>query len=118
MGYESKIYIVKKSEYFAYNEVIATFDLCKMGYERYGGKTFRDLFTLPLDGDMYGDDGETLITEDCYGDPVEGAELSDVLKWLRKFNRDDDYWRAKVFQKLLEQFAKHDDTLYCYHYGY
>lgn len=118
MGYESKIYIVKKSEYFAYNEVIATFDLCKMGWDMYNGVTFRNLFTLPLNGDMYMDDGNTLITEDCYGDAVEGAKLSDVLEWITQFNKHDNYWRAKVFEQLLKSFKRYGDDLYCYHYGY
>jgi len=118
MGYESKIYIVRKSEYFDWNEVIATFDLCKMGFEMYNGRTFRSLFTLPLGGDMYGDDGNTPITEDCYGDEVQGAEVADVLKWIKKFNKKNDYWRAEVFESLLESLASHEDNLYCYHYGY
>lgn len=118
MGYESRIYIAKRCEYFAYYEVIAEFDLCKMGYDMYNGKTFRNLFTLPLEGDMYMDDGNTLITEDCYGDAVEGAELTDVLDWLNEFNRHNDYWRAKVFADLLHTLNKYDTDLILYHYGY
>ena len=121
MGYESKVYVVRKSRYFDYNEVIAMVDLSKMGYWKYNGKTFRDLFTLPLEGEMYRDDGNTLFEKDCYDDDIEGAHIEDVLEWLREFNQHEDYWRAKAFQAMLESFSEYREDLrdlYCYHYGY
>lgn len=118
MGYESKIYITRKSKYSDWNEVIATFDLCKMGWDIINGKTFRGLFTEPV-GTMYADDGNTEIHEDCYGDAVEGAPIHDVINWISKWVYANDYGRARVFLNLLESMeAEIDGDLYCYHYGY
>ena len=120
MGYESKIYIARKHDFgTGYNEVLATFDLCKMGYEMYKGKSFRHLFTIPLEGSMYMDDGNTEIHKDCYGDDVEGAKLMDVILWLNEFMKHDSYPRARIFYDLLKSLQKnYSEDLICYHYGY
>ena len=118
MGYESKIYVTRKSEYSDWNEVIATFDLCKMGYDLIDGKPFRQLFNEPL-GCLYGDDGNTKLCEDCYGDAIEGAPIENVADWIGKWLKVNDYWRARVFHKLLNELIKDcDGELWCYHYGY
>lgn len=122
MGYESKIYVVNKHKPVYgtrdWDEVIAKFDLCKMGYSTVDGVYFRDLFTEPV-GCLYADDGNTELTEDCYGDPIEGAPIRKVIYWLYKWLKENDYNRAKVFYKLLKSMAKEiDGNLWCYHYGY
>lgn len=122
MGYESRIYIVKKHALIPndaeWDEVIATFDLCKMGYDLIDGVSFRGLFKAPV-GCMYGDDGNTEIIEDCYGDDVEGAPIRVVIHWLYKWLKTNDYGRAKVFYSLLKSMAKEiGGDLWCYHYGY
>ena len=122
MGYESKLYIVQKHDEFTkpWYEVLATIDLAKMGYDIFIGRAFRNLFTIPQDGDMYGDDGNTNITEDCYGDPVEGALIDDVIDWLKEFTANNDYRRANVCLDLLLSFRRQpwDAPLLCFHYGY
>lgn len=119
MGYESKIYVVDKHTlHNEWDEVIATFDLCKMGYGLIDGVSFRGLFTEPV-GCMYADDGDTEIHEDCYGDAVQGAPIHKVIHWLNKWLKDHDYSRAKAFYALLKSMAKEvDGDLWCFHYGY
>lgn len=118
MGYESKIYITRKSEYSDWHEVIATFDLCKMGWDKIDGLSFRDLFTEPV-GTMYADDGDTEIRQDIYGDAVEGAPINKVIHWMYKWLKVNDYYRARVFYTLLKSIAKElGGDLWCYHYGY
>lgn len=118
MGYESKIYITRKNEYSDWNEVVATFDLCKMGHDLIDGKPFRHLFTEPV-GCMYADDGDTELRKDCYGDDIEGAPIESVIEWLGKWLETNHYARAEVFYTLLmEMDAKIDGELWCYHYGY
>lgn len=122
MGYESKIYIARKHGFNGctdWNEVLATFDLCKMNYDIYKGNRFRDLFTIPLTGSMYMDDGNTEIHKDCYGDEVEGAYITDVMDWLEEYLKDNDWYRARIFYDLLKSFQKHSEgELILYHYGY
>lgn len=122
MGYESKIYVIRKHKSIHgdkdWDDVIATFDLCKMGYDEINGKWFRRLFTEPV-GTMYADDGNTEITEDCYGDAVEGAPVYDVLLWMSKWLETNTYNRAKAFYRMLIAIAEEiDGDLWCYHYGY
>ena len=123
MGYESKIYVVQEYEPFKegikpYGEVIAMFDLCKMGWDIYYRKSFRDLFNQERTCDFYSDDGNTVIEEDCYGDEIQKADPKEVIKWLRAFIKDSDYWRANLFYKFLLEMEKSGNGYSLYHYGY
>ena len=122
MGYESKVYVTQKSRNLSipFYDVVATVDLCKMGWSIYNGKKFRQLFTLPQDGHLFMDDGNTVLKEDAYGDPVEGAPIDEVIDWLEKFTADTDYPRANILLSTLyavRQGMKWGDLL-CFHYGY
>lgn len=123
MGYESKIYVVEEYEPYmdgklGYGDVIAVFDLCKMGWEFHNGKTFRDLFNQPRTCDFYADDGNTIIKEDCYGDEIEKADNAEVVAWLKAMTRGETWWRAKVFYKFLLEMEKTGMQYSLYHYGY
>lgn len=54
MSYESRIFIVERHEHktWVYGNEIARFDLCKMGYYMFDGKSFRDLFKKEIDFDL------------------------------------------------------------------
>lgn len=123
MGYESKIYVVQEWEPLAdgklgYGDVIAVFDLCKMGYDIYNGKSFRQLFNQARTCDFYADDGNTIIKEDCYGDEIEKADNAEVIAWMKEMTRGTDWYRAKLFYKFLLEIEKSGAAYSLYHYGY
>ena len=123
MGYESKIYAVVEHSWddsgrMAYGDLVAVFDLCKMGYDIYNGKYFRELFDQDLTCDIYADDGNTIIKEDCYGDKLQKADFCEVLRWICKFCKENDYWRANAFKDFLLSCESQNHYLSLYHYGY
>ena len=124
MGYESKIYVVQEyepifgTERLGYGDIIAVFDLCKMGYELYNGKSFRDLFNQKRTCEFYADDGNTIIEEDCYGDEIEKADNAEVIAWLKEMTKGTDWYRAKLFYKFLLEIEKSGAAYSLYHYGY
>lgn len=130
MGYESRIYIVDKSithktregKTFPpitnnsgkrYAEVIASVDMCKMG-------DFSDIFKVETDCYIYGNDGNTEIEKDCYGDPLKEAPLPDVIAYLEKYARSREYYRRiNPLLSLLKGFNPSDwNALTVLHYGY
>jgi hypothetical protein len=106
----------------AYGNKIAVFNLCKMSYDRIDGKCFSDLFTEERTCDIYADDGDTVIEEDCYGDSIKKPkDNSLVLKWLekhRKMSKDDLWYREIVFRDFLKSLEKNNVEYSLYHYGY
>lgn len=101
MGYESKLYIVERSEHdnFILGEVIATYDLCKMMFDGW-----RELFKTPIDFTIYADDGNTHITEDWYGDVLKYAPFEDVKEYIGNLMKKNDYRRLAPFYGLLNGF--------------
>lgn len=101
MGYESKVYIVERSEHedWIYGEVVATYDLCKVMYDGW-----RELFKTPIDFDIFADDGETAIKEDMYGDSLKYAPLDDVKEYIGVLMKKSDYRRLAPFYGLLNGF--------------
>ena len=121
MGYESKIYIVEKtsckfmSEDKFFAEVIAMFDLCKMG----SSSGFHDLFNKTTDCYFYADDGDTQVLEDRYGDTLKECNIKELKEWLKKEVKNNNYRRLKPFYNLVKSFNKKDwKNLAILHYGY
>ena len=113
MGYESRIYVVNVNKSISYGEVIARFDLSKIG------NGFSDLFKNPVDFHFYAEDGDTIITKDSYGDEVKTASIQDVIEWLETKGREIHYRRIEPLIGLLKgfDFAEWED-LRVVHYGY
>ena len=140
MGYESKVYIVQEWESCvpdrkAYGDLIAVFDLSKMGYEIHNKKSFRDLFYLDRTCDIYSVDGRVnvpeecwkckikekeseIITEDCYGDPIEKADNAELIAWLEESLKKDYYWRAEALLECLKTLYARGIDFSVYHFGY
>jgi len=120
MGYESKIYIVKRmTQHFG--EVIAMFDLCKMGSESYLGTRFPGLFLEAKSPRFcfYHDESETAVDKDRYGEIVtKAADNAKVIHWLKLFLEKSPYYRAEMFLKALESIENSGITYEIYHYGY
>lgn len=126
MGYESKLYIVEKSPSCAivrkdfpdpmyWGEVIAVFDLCKLP-----DSVSRKLRNYPnTNCYIYADDGNTRITEDCYGDPLAEIPVPDAIQILKEGASHDNYRRYAPCIQLLEGFdLKQWRGLVVLHYGH
>lgn len=99
---------------------------------------FSKIFTKPIDFEIYGDDGDTLMTEDLYGDTLKYTDINTVCDYLKKElgeTKDNPYRRSIMLYDILKSFkrnkkrwkAKYKDstgkTLYIndlvvVHYGY
>lgn len=122
MGYESKIYVVKKGlispdenrKYWA--EVISMF-VCEIPGLHQIFKKKSDLF-------IFSDDGETKIYKDAYGDDITEATISEVIGFLEsKIENENSCPRIRPLLALLKSFESDGckDLVclhYCLHYGY
>ena len=126
MGYESKLFVVEKStmcelvsEDFPapmyWGEVIAMFDLCKLP-----DLVSRKLRNYPnTNCYIYADDGNTRITEDCYGDPLAEIPVPDAIRILEEAAEQSYYRRYAPCIQLLKGFnLKQWDKLVVLHYGH
>ena len=126
MGYESKIYIVEKTNLFCneengmkYAKVLAMFDVSKF-YE------LADWFSnKPATKHyIYADDGDTEIIEDRYGDTLKEASVKEVIDRLEKIVEVEngvDYGRIfplLAALKVFEEQSNHWGNIAVLHYGY
>ena len=118
MGYESKLYIVNKSEIYddgmKYGQVIATFDLCNVV------SVARMIAKYPnTDTYIYADDGNTHITKDLYGEPLKEIPIADMIEILERESEADPYRRYRPCIQLLKGFdASEWKDLVVLHYGH
>lgn len=113
MGYESRLYVVEHHE-SGFAEKIAVFDMCKMYYNGWV-----ELFNKEFMGNLYADDGNTLIKEDNYGEKLSYAELDAVLGWLKETEEILCYRRIAPLIGYLEGIDKADwYRVKIVHYGY
>lgn len=123
MGYESRVYIVDVSQHISpngnvwtYADHIARFDMAVMGSMR-DGYHFKDIFKMPVDFTFY--DGDEMLTEDKYGDPLKYCGLPKLLAALKEMYEDDHYRRLPPLIGFIEGINPDDwDSLIAIHYGY
>ena len=123
MGYESKLYVVEKSnikfpsEEKRYCMVIAMFDLCK----------FYPLSMLlnqypDTDCYFYADDGDTQVLEDKYGSPLKEIPIDDVVEILEcDLDNGSEYRRIYPLLAMLKDLQNNNHRwgeLVILHYGY
>lgn len=137
MGYESKIIVIDRHELKddagkttgIYGAEIAQFDLCKMGYDYFDGKQFRNLFATPVDFDLsvQNEDSNTVYPdeywrEDMYGEHCKyTTDIDSVIAWLEQYEAHEHYRRAALFLDFLRVLKnrKGEYTQICLvHYGY
>lgn len=126
MGYESKIYIVEKTNLveengMKYARVLAMFDVSKF-YE------LADWFSnKPATKHyIYADDGDTQIVEDRYGDTLKEASVKEVIDRLERIVENGaetgiDYGRIfplLAALKAFEEQSNHWGNVAVLHYGY
>lgn len=124
MGYESRIYIVEKTNCcwseadkgMKYASILAIFDMCKF-YE------FSDWFRNKpaTEHYIYADDG-TQIVKDCYGDALKEASIKEVVYKLEKIiENGEDYRRIFPLLATLKVFEAQNNrwsNIAVLHYGY
>lgn len=120
MGYESKIYVVKKSNFSCredgkvYAEVIAMVDMCKCYdiSDILRNKPATDCY-------IYAEDHDTQVVEDRYGEPLTEAPLCEAIKIVERAMQKDDYWRYNILLSTLKAFEIYDCmNIAVLHYGY
>jgi hypothetical protein len=128
MGYETRLYIgevhnsfikgsQKNTEDCDYFGIIAMIDLCKTGiFTPNNGEPEKNTRKVYI----YGTDGDTQITKDCYGDQLFAIEPKDVLQKMIEANKQEKYRRYEaaipLLKALIKSFPK--GTLKCILYGY
>lgn len=128
MGYESRLYVVKKSEIAGRDaetkgkywcEVIATINLSKMGGD------FRDrLYKYPATDSFFYTANETVV-EDKYGEPLKEIPRKDMINILEIQKLEDlkngelPYRRVEPAISLLKGFDPEQwGEVTVLHYGY
>jgi len=123
MGYESRLYVVDKHKdmknedlRLVWASVITVYDLSKAGEDFVSKvRAFPD-----TDCYIYADDGNTRITEDCYGDKLKEIPLNEMIAILAyEIGANSYYRRFKPILGLLMAFNPNDwDNLVVLHYGH
>lgn len=120
MGYESKFYIVEKSDLHIdkngkkWAKDIASFDMCKIGASSWLSRYPETEYYF------YADDGNTEVVEDCYGDPLIEIPIDDLIEIIENDEKLKDYRRTAPFLALLKGFdqSKFNNNLVVLHYGH
>jgi len=108
----------------AWFQIYAEIDLCKWGYQK---DAFNDLVTKSHDEKrakkeviyFYGTDGNTRITEDCYGAQMFPVPIKDALKALKASeDKSAPYRRATWAIALLESMVGDPEELGVMFYGH
>ena len=120
MSYESKVFITETYECNNYHRIVASMDLCCMGYDR----GWRELFNKPFEGEVYIENGNVPTTEDRYGAKLKWATIREVYDWCIRHKIDDGrtYWRQEMLEALLRsmifELGNGVEHFKVIHYGY
>lgn len=126
MGYESRLFIVEKSDYknFESGIVIAEYDLCKMGYandEFFRAFTREIGYTIFLPTcDSDGNEIMDFLDEDRYGEHMKAASIPVLLSALEAVEARSHYRRLPPLIAMLKAFdaSEWDGELEVVHFGY
>lgn len=128
MGYESKLYVVRKSNGYSepddngyYSELIATFYMCGidtsilLAIEKYNDT---DCYFYEGNGDSC-----RMIKKDCYGKPLKEIPLKDMIRMIEDTEDASDYRRYPPCLAMLRSFNEYNKSqwyneLVVLHYGY
>lgn len=124
MGYESKIYIVRKTncslnenDEMKYAEILVMFDMSKF-YEL--SDWFRN--KPATKHYIYADDGNTQIIKDGYGGALKEASVKEVINRLERIvENGEDYRRIFPLLATLRVFEAQNNRwgdIAVLHYGY
>lgn len=124
MGYESRLYVVNKSDYgferdfdgkkLKYAEVIASFELCKV-YE------VSDKMRMYSDTDCFIYDGDEELIEDKYGNTLKEIPIADAIAIIEEAAESEGY-AYRRYQPCLSLLKGFDTSewrnLVVLHYGH
>lgn len=123
MGYESRLYIVRKFDTCSYDDgkcyaqVIAMFDMCKF-YELSDVLRHKPV----TDCYIYADDHNTRVLEDRYDEPLTEATVESVIELLENIvAKGEEYWRIFPLLSALKSIKEQTnnwDKIVVLHYGY
>lgn len=121
MGYESRLYVVRKSKSqtspesgLRWAEKIAIFDLCKVPAVSDKMRAYKN-----TDAFIYADDGNTEIVQDDYGEALKEVPLADAIEIMENAAAKDYYWRygpCIALLKAVQECAPCEIVVL--HYGY
>lgn len=122
MGYETKLIIGTKTDMKGYENKdanfvieIASIDLCKSDF--YDTQLNKEEDTELVY--IYGSNGNTEITMDCYGSRLYAINPKKVLKFMQNANNTAKYRRYNAAIALLKSLIKDfEDDLTCILYGH
>lgn len=119
MGYESRVFVGARLQNGNHCAFIrnAVFGLGKMNYEIVDGKRFVEVFDKKVDFEVYNFGTDEPIEKDNYGDELTYCSVKDLLKWMRAYCDEDDYWETNAFRMYLEALPKSSE-LVAVHFGY
>ena len=125
MGYESKLFVIEKSELRGSQkredmkcaQIVAMFDLCKVyaiNFSKYP----------PTEHYIFAENGDEETLKDKYGDPLRELTLSEAVAEIEQaMEKEPSYRRWKPCLAMLKEFrdtneAQWDNELAVLHYGY
>ena len=126
MGYESKLYIVIKSDItshidsikkdMVWGQVVATYDLCKVYDIDFRKYPDTDCFFYD---ERYGDEKGRVI-EDCYGDTLKELTIEEAIKEVATANSIGEHYRRYApLLALLTAFNPYEwKDMAVLHYGH
>ncbi len=125
MAYESRIYVVQKSQIssdengMSYGIVVAMFDLSSMN--RWGA--FTELLENSPKTELYIYRGGKKTIFDSYGDRLREMSLEDVIDALETDQRREAYRRFRPCLAMLKAFVEDNNNLWgqdlvVLHFGY
>lgn len=140
MGYEVKVFVGEVNQRItddekhgcAYFSVVAMLDLCKPGHKsEIGALSERgqddENIVKRLQGEspfvyLYGLDGNTKFTEDCYGKKFSALPIDEVIEALEHDEAQEKYWRfagcISMLKGLKRAWKKRGKALKVVLYGH
>lgn len=121
MAYESRIFIVNRSELdnddgttYVYAQQIADINMGRMDED------FLKLFNKEIDYELFIKDGDDSTQTDGYGDIMKYTDCKTVITLIEKLiDNGDDYRRLPMLLGLLKGInEKQWDNIQVVHYGY
>lgn len=126
MGYESRIFIVNRSEvddFYSENPIIYAEKIADMKLGRmYNG--FIELFKNPIDYTLYIDNENKDTDIDKYGKHLKYTTISEIITYLENLTdseeyKNNPYRRIKPFYNLIKGFDENEwNELQIVHFGY
>jgi len=118
MGYESRLYVVRKSStkdengYWA--DMIASFNLCCVG------NNLLSAIMKAKETDAYFLEGDSFIYKDKYGEKLKEIPLKEMINMIANAMQYDDYRRYAPCLALLNGFnqSEWNNEIVVLHYGY